>query len=197
MAKRREKLELSCTGSDCGNSLHCYRPTTKMKKLGQAGACRTCGAEVVDWERVRELNPKDIPYLVTALKTEFIRAKMTAMKPNQWAWNYARRKGRKKLLSDLPDFLRKHIGPPRDAFDGRRVPWPQRTPQRMNPYFYGQHATGTCCRTCLETWYGIPQDRKLSPKEIIFFTAVLTDYISRAFPGLPDDGQVVPVLRKQ
>src|SRR5438128_2697074 len=120
MAKQREKLALSCTGSDCINSLHCFRPTQKMKKSGRQGACRDCGADVVDWQRIQRLDVNDLSYLVGSLQTEFIRAKITAMKPNQWAWNYGRRKGLKKLLAGIPDFLRRHVGAPKDAFDGRR-----------------------------------------------------------------------------
>jgi hypothetical protein len=166
-----------------------------MKKAGKEGACRQCGAEVVDWKRVRRLAVEDIPYVVTALQTEFVRAKMTEMEPNQWAWNYARRKGRRKLLGDLPEFVRTHVGRARDAFDGRRVPWPDRTPHRMNPYFYGQHATGTCCRRCLETWYGIPPDQALSEHEVTFFAALLSDYITRKFANLRDEPEVVPAIR--
>jgi hypothetical protein len=195
MAKQREKLALSCTGSDCANSLHCYRPTRKMKKSGQQGACRSCFEDVVDWERIHHLDVNDLPYLVGALQTEFVRAKITAMKPNQWAQNYACRKGRSKLLADIPGFIRKHVGGPKDAFDGRRVPWPDKTPQKMNPYYYAQHATGTCCRSCIETWYGIPPETPLPERAIVFFTALIADYITQNFPKVAEEGRSVPPIR--
>jgi hypothetical protein len=197
MAKQREKLALSCTGSDCANSLHCYRPTPTMKRDGVQGACRDCGDESVDWSRIRRLDISDASFVLSALQMEFIRAKLTAMEPNQWAWNYARRKGRKKLLEGVPEFLRKHVGRPKDAFDNRRVPWPDKTPEKMNPYYYAQHATATCCRGCIETWYGIPPENPLSERAISFFAALVTRYILEHFPGLPEEGQSVPGIPRR
>ena len=36
---------------------------------------------------------------------------------------------------------------------------------RGHPVFVAQHATATCCRGCLEKWYGIPQGRELNAEE--------------------------------
>jgi len=46
---------------------------------------------------------------------------------------------------------------PRD--DGRQ------TPYRGHPVFVAQHATATCCRTCLERWHGIVAGRALNDAE--------------------------------
>ncbi len=36
--------------------------------------------------------------------------------------------------------------------DGRQ------TPREGNTIFYAQHATASCCRTCIEYWHGIPKN---------------------------------------
>lgn len=196
MPKERQKLELSCTGSSCANSLHCYRPTAQMKRDGTAGACRSCGDNSLDWSRIRNLDAGDIRFVIAALRTEYIRAKFWSMEPNQWAKNYAARKGRMALLNGTESFLRKHVASPKDAFDGRRVPWPDKTPEKMNPYHYGQHATATCCRSCIETWYGIAPEEPISDRAIDFFTVLVNAFIVERFPTLLDEPQAVPPIRR-
>lgn len=195
MPKERQKLELSCTASSCGNALHCYRPTQQMRRDGTAGACRSCGDRSLDWSRIRNLDINDIDFVIAALRTEYIRAVFWNMEPNQWAKNYGTRKGRIALFDAIAPFVRKHVGPPKDAFDGRRVPWPDKTPEKMNPYHYAQHATATCCRTCMQTWYGIAPEEPLSDRAISFFASLINQFIAERFPELPDEPQSVPPIR--
>jgi hypothetical protein len=192
MPKIREKLALACTECDCPNSLHCFIPTPAMKREGREGECRGCGATIIDWSRLRSLDVGDCEFVVGSLKQELIRANFWAMQPNQWAVNYAIRKGSRALREGATNHVRKAIGQPRDAFDGRRVPWPEKTPEKMNPYHYAQHATGTCCRKCLESWYGISPEHSLSERQIDYFAALIVRYIDDKFPGLPAVPQHVP-----
>ena len=195
MPKERQKLELSCTASSCGNSLHCYRPTPQMRRDGTAGACRSCGDSSLDWSRIRKLDVRDMFFVIAALRTEYIRAEFWKMEPNQWAKNYGMRKGRRALLNGTVAFVSKHVGHPKDAFDGRRVPWPDKTPEKMNPYYYAQHATATCCRACIETWYGVAPEEPLSDRAISFFASLINEFIAERFPDLPDEPQSVPSIR--
>src|ERR1700747_1685653 len=105
MPKERQKLELSCTASSCGNSLHCYRPTPQMRRDGTAGACRSCGDNSLDWSRIRKLDVQDMFFVIAALHTEYIRAEFWKMEPNQWAKNYGMRKGRRALLNGTVAFV--------------------------------------------------------------------------------------------
>ena len=41
----------------------------------------------------------------------------------------------------------------------------KQTPMRGYPVFVAQHATATCCRSCLEKWHHIPQNRPLTYEE--------------------------------
>ncbi|MEV6649888.1 DUF4186 family protein [Streptomyces sp. NPDC051219] len=41
----------------------------------------------------------------------------------------------------------------------------KQTPYGGHPVFVAQHATATCCRTCLQRWHQIPKGRELSRTE--------------------------------
>lgn len=53
------------------------------------------------------------------------------------------------------ELIEKRLAPAEPCNDGRQ------TPYRGHPVFVAQHATATCCRTCLERWHGIPARRAL------------------------------------
>lgn len=74
-AKERKEpapLDIRCTRSECGSDLHCFKRSRKMTP-DQAGQCRSCGAELVDWERVRRRDIADAASTFAALKREWIR----------------------------------------------------------------------------------------------------------------------------
>jgi hypothetical protein len=45
--------------------------------------------------------------------------------------------------------------------------------------FVAQHATATCCRTCLERWHEIPKGRELSKDEQTYVVDVICRWIER------------------
>ena len=57
--------------------------------------------------------------------------------------------------------------------DGRQ------TPYRNHPVFVAQHATATCCRSCLETWHDIPKGRRLDRDERAYVVEVIGRWIDR------------------
>ena len=54
---------------------------------------------------------------------------------------------------------------------------------RGHPIFLAQHATATCCRSCLSKWHHIPPGREITEEEI--------DYILAVFLPLAAWGKVV------
>ncbi|WP_280215376.1 DUF4186 domain-containing protein [Nocardia cyriacigeorgica] len=80
-----------------------------------------------------------------------------------------RLRGRDRAIVDLRGLttVRKHarelierrLAPAEPRNDGRQ------TPYRGHPVFVAQHATATCCRTCLERWHNIPAGRPLDAAE--------------------------------
>jgi hypothetical protein len=57
------------------------------------------------------------------------------------------------------------------------------TPYCGHPVFAAQHATATCCRTCLERWHGLPRGRELTPEEQGYVVDVISRWIERELAG--------------
>ena len=53
----------------------------------------------------------------------------------------------------------------------------KQTPYRGHPVFVAQHATATCCRSCLERWHGIPKGRELRTDEQAYAVDVICRWI--------------------
>ncbi|MGI5141715.1 MULTISPECIES: DUF4186 family protein [unclassified Streptomyces] len=61
------------------------------------------------------------------------------------------------------------------TFENEQLP----TPYRGHPVFVAQHATATCCRTCLQRWHEIPKGRDLSRAERAYVVTVICRWIER------------------
>jgi hypothetical protein len=64
-----------------------------------------------------------------------------------------------------------------------------------NAIFYAQHATATCCRTCLAYWHDIPKGRSLTVEELDYCARLLDLYLDRRLPELDDEPIQVPRRR--
>ena len=156
------------------------------------GSCRDCGAELVDWSRVRKRDLDDAAYTIEALEYELIRHHFWHVRMDMRAINYARRKGWIKLELAVENRIRKSVGV-QTVFDGRQ------TPKEGNPIFYAQHATATCCRKCIEEWYGIPQDQELTDEQIKYMSELCMMYLNQQLPlftQVTEYGEKVPSIRK-
>ena len=71
------------------------------------------------------------------------------------------------------ELFARRVAPARPHRDGRQ------TPYRGHPVFVAQHATATCCRTCLERWHEIPKGRDLEPHEQAYAVDVICRWIER------------------
>ena len=85
--------------------------------------------------------------------------------------DYFQRKGIKVVLEHAADFIEKRLAPAQPNNDGRQ------TPMRHHPAFIAQHATATCCRTCLEKWHRIPKGRALQAEEKRYVLGVLQRWL--------------------
>ncbi len=72
---------------------------------------------------------------------------------------YLDAKGMETVLRHARDFIDKRLAHAQPANDGKQ------TPMRGHPVFVAQHATATCCRSCLAKWHGIPAGRDLAEME--------------------------------
>jgi hypothetical protein len=172
-------LEVSCGASTCTTPVpkekqrHAFSsPTLALPGLG--GACTACDRDdLVDWERLHQRDPDDLHHVVVELRKELIRDNYWGEPLPARIINNAARRGSSKLKVsaslNLLDKLR--VGHPREGGQTHFAYHPKATLIHC-----GQHATGTCCRACLEKWYGIPRHLPLGKRELAFCSALLNLY---------------------
>jgi hypothetical protein len=146
---------------------------------GVGGSCRSCGADVVDWERCHARDPRDMDGLVVELRKELIRDVYWGEPLPARIRRLALARDSEALRTAHTKLLRRELAPPQSE-----NPWlPLHT-------YYGhkngarivhcaQHATATCCRKCLEQWHGIPREHRLTDTELSYFEAIIWHYTER------------------
>lgn len=114
---------------------------------------------------------KNIDYLLDSLsKTKF----RGTFHLNNKMKEYVNIKGLDKIRCDAYDLITKRLKPAIINNDGRQTPMKQ-----VHPVFIGQHATGTCCRGCLNRIHHIEKDRKLTDGEVNYIVDVIIRWIER------------------
>jgi hypothetical protein len=109
----------------------------------------------------------------------------------QEAVDYARRKGWRGLEEAVTKRLAVAIGPAEPFHDGRQTP----REDSKNPIHYAQHGTATCCRRCLQEWYGVPLGVELQPTELRYFSELVMRYLRERLPEVTEEGEHVPRRR--
>jgi hypothetical protein len=82
-------------------------------------------------------------------------------------------RGPEAIRDHAGDLIAQRVAPAAPRKDGKQ------TPYRGHPVFVAQHATATCCRTCLERWHGLPKGRELTPEEQDYVVDVISRWIER------------------
>lgn len=192
MAKKRKPIPITCTSTNCAAGLHCFRATTEMMRQNRTGVCRECGASLVDWTRVHQCDLSDVKYTFEALKYECVRHHFWHKPLTQRAINHARRKGKQQLREHVRNHLSKAVGPAAPFRDGYQTTMNDQTTSVVP---YGQHATATCCRKCMEYWHGIPQGIELTAAQLEYCTELVCLYIEDRVPELTEAGEHIPPIR--
>ena len=86
---------------------------------------------------------------------------------------YLRMKGMSEILKHAADFIEKRLAPAFPANDGQQTPW------RNHPVFVAQHATGTCCRGCLQKWHQVPKGTELTAEEQQYIVHVIGAWLAQ------------------
>ena len=86
-------------------------------------------------------------------------------------------RGPRAIRAHAADLVAVRLAPAEPVKDGRQ------TPYRGHPVFVAQHATATCCRSCLERWHEIPKGRDLTPQEQTYVVTVILTWIRRELLG--------------
>ena len=87
---------------------------------------------------------------------------------------YVNDKGFNKIEKDAYEIINKRIRPSIIENDGKQTPMRQ-----VHPVFIAQHATGCCCRGCLERIHHIKKGKELTDKEINYIVNIIMTFIKR------------------
>lgn len=80
-----------------------------------------------------------------------------SLRPRECA--YLAAKGRQVVMDHARAFVAQRLAPAGPPNDGRQTPF------CGHPVFVAQHATATCCRSCLAKWHHIAAGRLLTEEE--------------------------------
>jgi hypothetical protein len=103
-----------------------------------------------------------------ALKRSKFRSKFKLTEKDR---QYIDNKGIDTIRQHAIDFISKRIAPRYPKNDGKQ------TPMRGHPVFIAQHATATCCRSCIQKWHGIKKGKELSDQKIQFLVELIMGWI--------------------
>lgn len=87
---------------------------------------------------------------------------------------YLETRGLDEVMAHAGRFVAARLAPATPDNDGRQ------TPMRGHPVFVAQHATATCCRSCLARWHGIPANKPLGTNEQRHVLAVIRRWLETA-----------------
>ena len=87
--------------------------------------------------------------------------------------DYVNDKGLDKISEHAYDFINKRLKDVSKVNDGKQ------TPMKGHPVFIAQHATATCCRGCINKWYGIDKNKILDDNEIKYINKVIMTWIKK------------------
>lgn len=86
---------------------------------------------------------------------------------------YVNDKGIDIVKNHAYDFVNNRLKPKYILNDGKQTPMKQ-----VHPVFIAQHATGTCCRSCLYKWHGIEKEKELSNDDVDYIVSVIIKWIN-------------------
>lgn len=87
--------------------------------------------------------------------------------------SYINEKGLETIKIHAYDFIRKRLATKNPQNDGKQ------TPMKGHPVFIAQHATATCCRSCLYKWHKIEKNKELTENEINYIVDIIMSWIKK------------------
>lgn len=107
---------------------------------------------------------------LAALTTSHFRQSFRLRKKDH---QYVQEKGLRTIVQHALDFIHARLAPAHIPNDGKQ------TPMRGHPVFLAQHATGTCCRSCLKKWHHIEPGMMLTEKQQKYVVALIMAWIRK------------------
>lgn len=98
---------------------------------------------------------------------------------------YVKAKGIIKIENDAKEIIIKRLSSKYPLNDGRQTPMKQ-----VHPVFIAQHATGCCCRGCLEKIHKIKKSKELNNKEINYIIRIIMLWIKKEIGEENDNKEI-------
>lgn len=175
--------DITCGATKCDEGFHCYsKEATSMRKFGTERACKECGVELIDWERIHRNDLEDSEYVFQEMRSEVIRHLFWHTPIERDAIVDALKRGRDATRERAFKLIKTRIGKFNNYMDGRQTPMGKN--ELVN---YAQHATATCCRKCLKAWHAIDYEVILDENQLNFCTDLVMKYIDLRVPHLVQD----------
>jgi hypothetical protein len=111
---------------------------------------------------------RDTDELFGALSRSRFRSKF-ALGPKELAYLAAH--GQLAVMEHARKFVSERLAPAAPRNDGKQTPF------RGHPVFVAQHATATCCRSCLAKWHAIDPGRVLTAVEQDHVVSVIAKWL--------------------
>ena len=86
--------------------------------------------------------------------------------------NYIREKGMDIIYKHACDFISNRLASKNILSDGKQ------TPTKGHPVFIAQHATATCCRSCLYKWHKFPKNVELTDYQKKYIINLIMTWIN-------------------
>ncbi|GAA1482656.1 DUF4186 domain-containing protein [Gordonia sinesedis] len=118
----------------------------------------------------RHVNATDLDALLDRIATHHFRAKFH-LRPAEASFVALRGLG--TVRRHAYELLATRLVPAHPKRDGKQTPW------GGHPVFRAQHATGTCCRTCLSRTHKIRAGRDLTDEELDYVVDVICRWVER------------------
>ncbi len=93
---------------------------------------------------------------------------------NSKDFSYLQTKGKELIARHAADFISTRLAPAYPINDGKQTPW------QGHPVFVAQHATATCCRSCLAKWHQIAKGKPLSEQQQSYIVEVILYWLNLA-----------------
>ncbi|MFI7193559.1 DUF4186 domain-containing protein [Nocardia nova] len=120
---------------------------------------------------------------LAAIARQPFRAKFHLREPEM---EFVALRGMTVVREHAADLIGKRLAPAHPARDGKQTPW------GGHPVFRAQHATGTCCRSCLQRTHGIGKGRELTTPEREYVVDIICRWVenecARRTVPVPGDG---------
>lgn len=96
----------------------------------------------------------------------------TSITLNNRDFAYLQQKGPDIIKAHAKEFIRQRLAPAHPANDGKQTPW------KGHPVFVAQHATATCCRSCLSKWHRIKMGKMLTQQQQDYSVEVIMHWLA-------------------